>query len=130
MALATRLLEWLMRRPLTIGQRNQVVIHILGSLKAVPLSAIITTDEDGRLCIEGKPVDVELGRVLMNHARAAQENKALNLIRKQVQFEAFLGAAHKATTPEDLLFYRAAIWFGQRIELYLAQLSPSETPDL
>lgn len=129
-ALAIRLLGWLMRRPLTIGERNQVVIHILGSLKAVPLSAIITTDENGRLCVEGKPVDVELGRVLMSHARVAQANKALNLIRKQVQYEAIIEAANKVVTMEDLLFYRAAIWWGQREEYYLAQLSPEQAPDL
>ena len=129
-ALVVRLIGWLMRRPLSTAERNAIVIHILGSLNAVPLSAIIETDAQGQLLIEGKPVDVERGVVLMRHAQMARSNKALNLIRTQVQYEAFLGAGHTARTPEDLLFYRAAIWWGQREDHYLALLAPREEPEL
>lgn len=122
---------WALKRNLSVAQRNEIVVHILGALRAVPLSAIISVNETGELLISGRTVDMEKGKQLLAHARAAQQNQALHLIREQVKYETYVGAATKAASAEDLLFYRAALWFGQREEHFLTQLAQTqEEPDL
>lgn len=128
--LAVWLVGVLLRRSKSISTRSAIVIHILDSLQVIPLSAIIDTNANGELTISGRTLDIEMGRVLLGHARNALDNKALNLIRQQVLYEAFVGSATKANSPEDLLFYKAAIWWGQREEYFLKQLAQSEEPTL
>lgn len=126
-----RLVGWTLKRNLSIQERNQIVIHLLDALKAVPLSAIIDVNTQGELTVSGRTLDMESGRVLLSTARAALDNKALNLIREQVKYEAYVGAVTKAALPEDMLFYRAALWWGQREEHFLNQLAQNqEEPDL
>lgn len=115
-----------LRCNLTPKERNEIVVHILTTLQAVPLSDIISTNEQGEMTVSGRTLDMESGKQLMSHARAAQSNQALHLIREQVKYESFVGATTKAALPEDLLFYRAALWWGQREEYFLAQLSQTQ----
>lgn len=127
---AVWLLGRLLKRNLSIQTRNKIVIHILQGLHSIPLTAIISVNEEGEMIISGSSVDIEKGRQLQAHARAALQNKALNLIGEQVVYEAFIGAANKAIIPDDLLFYRAALWWGQQIEKYLILLAGRQEPTL
>lgn len=117
------LVGWLLTFKLSAEDKNKIVIHILDNLQAKQLGAIIDTNEDGELTISGKTVDIEKASQLRAHARSGLENKALNLIREQVVYETFTGAATKAITGEDLLFYRAALWYGQQVEKHLKLLA-------
>lgn len=102
--------------------RNIVVVHLL-KLIDIPLGDIIASNENGELTISGKTVDIEKASQLRAHARSALENKALHLIREQVVYESFVGAAVKSQKPEDLVFYRAALWYGQRMGDHLRLLA-------
>lgn len=112
------------------AERNKIVIHILDSLQASPLNDIISVNDDGELTVNNRSLDIEKGRQLRTAADAALRNQALNLIREQVKYIAFVGAATKAQLPEDLLFYRAALWWGQEIERFLKLLAQRQEPDL
>lgn len=128
--LVVKLVGLALKLPLSIKAKNKLTIHILESLHAVPLRDIITQSDTGEISIKGRELDIEGARKLQTQARYAQTNQALNLIREQVKYEAFVGSATKAGIPEDLLFYRAALWFGQREEYFLRLLAGSEEPTL
>ncbi len=106
--------------------KDKLVVHILDYLQAIPLHAIVSTNEDGELTISGKTIDIEKARQLQAHARSALDNKALTLIREQVVYESYAGAATKAATGEDLTFYRAALWWAQEVEKHLKVLAGKE----
>lgn len=114
-----RILAWL------VG-KDTLVIHILGLLKAVPLSDIIGVNADGQLTISGRTLDIEKGMQLQRSANQALRNEALSLIREQVKYESFVGAATKAAKIDDLTFYRAALWYGQQVEKHLRILAQRE----
>ncbi len=129
------LVVWLvgiaLKLELTSKQRNEIVIHLLNSVHAVPLGAIIDENDQGEMTVSGRTISMEKGSRLQSAAFAALNNETMNLIREQVKYEAYVGAATKTATPEDLGFYRAALWWGQREEYFLKLLSQTkEQPEL
>lgn len=121
-----------LKRDLPSKERNKIIVHILNALHAVPLSAIIDVNEQGEMLVSGKTITVEKGIQLRGQAHAALNNQALNLIREQVKYETYVGAATKTADPNDLGFYRAALWYGQREEYFLNLLAQvqQEQPEL
>lgn len=117
---------------LSVADRNLLTAVMLDTLQALPLHEIINSDEQtGELMVQGRPLDIEKSRQLMTSAELALRNQALNLVREQVVYEAFVGSAIKARTTDDLTFYRAALWWGQQIEKYLRLLAQrKQEPDL
>lgn len=123
------LVGWLLKKKLTPEQHNEIVVHILDSLHAMPLTDIIIASEAG-LFVQGKEVGIEQGSILRNAAMQMTRNKAWSLIREQVVYESFVGSSVKAVKPEDLLFYRAALWWGQQEEKYLRLLIGENQPEV
>lgn len=95
----------------------------MDNLQSLPISSIITTNEEGEILLNGSSLDIEKIRLLRESARIALDNPALKIINQEVLFIAVTGGLHKAVTPEDLYFYRAAIWFGQQLESQLKILA-------
>lgn len=125
------LVGFALKLELTSKERNKIVIHLLDNLQAVPLSDIIGTNEQGEMLVQGRTITMEKGARLQSAAHAMLTNQAMNLIREQVKYETYVGAATKTATPEDLTFYRAALWWGQREEYFLKLLSQTkEQPEL
>lgn len=115
------------RANLSVKHRNLLTGHLLKSLNASPLNAILELNENGQIdSINGRPLDIEKIVQLREGAASALSNRTLSLIREQVQYESFVAAASKAHIPEDLLFYRAALWWGQRMEAYLKLLAQKD----
>lgn len=117
--LGIQLIRWFLGRDLTLDQRNEIVIHILDSLSALPISSIISVNDEGEILINGSSLDIEKMRLLRESARVALDNPAMKLINHEVQYAAIVGGIHKAMTNEDLYFYRAAIWFCQQQQIQL-----------
>lgn len=133
MTLRVKLAKYLLRNDLTVEERNDLIVHIMDVLQAIPLEDIVYTNEEGVLMVSGKEVGLEKARQLREHARAALDNKALSLIREQVRYEAFIQAGVKAPNTLDLLFYRAALWWGTKEEEklnVLAQRGVVETQEI
>lgn len=113
----------LSRSTLTLEQRNKIIIHIISSLHALPISGIITVNEEEEVLLSGRPLDFDKLRHLRESSIAALDNQAFKIINQEVLYAAVVGGLHKATTPEDLYFYRAAIWFGQQVQAQLRILA-------
>lgn len=94
----------------------------MDNLEMVPLDEIFKED-NGDILVGGKVVDVDKAFQLREQANVALDNSTLNLITEQVAYEAFVGGVHKCVTPEDLYFYRAALWWGQRVKKHLMSLA-------
>lgn len=121
--IAYRIVQWaLARKSLTLTQRNLFTGLILDNLQALPLASIITTDGGNSILINGEPLDFEKSKMLREAAKAALSNKALQLMEQEVLVIAIQRGLHKATTPEELYFYRAAIWYGKMLFEHLGML--------
>lgn len=123
-----RFVVWIIRYALSrsrfsLVERNEIMTHILDNLRASPIRSIITTNEGGEILLNGRSLDIKKIKLLRESARLALENPALKLINEQVLFIAVTGGLHKAIIPEDLYFYRAAIWSSQQIEAQLKILA-------
>ncbi len=117
------LIEQTLKDSLSLEEKNRLIAHILTNLHALPISSIITTNEAGEILLNGSSLSLEKVRLLRESARTALSNPALKIINQEVLFSAVTGGLHKAITPEDLYFYRAAIWFSQQLEAQLKILA-------
>lgn len=118
----------LRNKRLSIAERNILSTAILERLEALPLRDIIEPSDEGIL-INGKPLNIEKARVLREAADAAIENQAFNYIGEQVRYMATERLIQKVTAPEDLYFYRAAIWFSEQMKAHL-QILAQRSPEL
>lgn len=114
---------------LSIEDRNRLVINILDKLEALPLGAILTVS-NGEILINGKEVDIDKLRVLREYAQSALSNQASNLVDEQVMWLAVTEGLAKGLPPESLLFYRAALWFGEQRKRYLQMLAQQQDSPL
>lgn len=96
---------------------------MLNSLNALPTRAIIELNDNQQLVVHGKPLDMESMRTLREAAKNALANQAYTFIREQVAFVAVTTAVHKAETPLQVLFGRAALWYGQQEQALLELLA-------
>ncbi|MES2060203.1 MAG: hypothetical protein V4438_04200 [Patescibacteria group bacterium] len=120
---AARLAAWLLKKTdLALPERNLLTASVLENLAALSLRDIIKV-EDGILLIGGKPVDMELARVLRESARGALNNTAFKLIREQVMFEAMSTGTYTAKSDLDVYFGKASVWYGQREQAFLEILA-------
>ncbi len=116
----------LSKNSLSLEERNSIVIHILENLHALPINGIISTNDEGEILLNGRSLSIEQIRQLRESARLALDNAALKVINEQVLYASVVGGLHKAISPEDLYFYRAAIWFSQQLEAQLKILAQRE----
>lgn len=111
--IAVRLACLLLKQPLTLQQRTRLVGAILESNNAVPLSDVITLDQDGTMVIENKRIDLEKAIQIRESARGVLENEARKYVQNQVASIAGKRGIAEGDTPEKLYFYRAALWWGR-----------------
>lgn len=119
------LFNWILNT-LTPEEVDNLTGVVLERVKAAPLRDILFSDERGVLIIDGVPADIEKMRMLRESARIALNNPALTLIRAQVARQASVLAVTKAETPRDLIFARAALWWGDEEEKKLRVLAQQE----
>jgi hypothetical protein len=124
---AIQLVQWLMGRDLTLVQRNKIVINILDNLVGLPISGIISVNDEGEILINGRSLEIEQVKLLRESARLALENTALKIVNQEVQYAAIVGGIHKCIMPEDLYFYRAALWCSQQQKIQLEILAQQQT---
>jgi hypothetical protein len=118
-----RFILWLLKgKRLTLTERQELSTAILDRLDALPLRAIVEISDEGVL-INGQQVDIDKLRVLRESAIAALDNKAFNFIGEQVVWLAVQNVVHKSTTPEQIYYYRAAIWFSEQMKQHLQILA-------
>jgi hypothetical protein len=120
------LIEKLLRGSLTAPQRNRLVIHILDIETALPIAAILTGSDEGIL-VNGELLDFEKARMMRDAAMRVLENQAFKLCADQVRYIAIKNGLATGLLPEDLLFYRAALWYADELKKHLALLAQEDT---
>lgn len=116
------LVSRLLRGKLSATQRNHLVMHILAVESALPLHATIRSSDEG-LLINGKPVDLDKAKKLRELAGVVIDNQAFKLCAEQVRYVAVHNGLRTGLPPEDLLFYRAALWYSEQLDSHLALLA-------
>ena len=101
---------------------------LLAVMGALPFKDIITHNEFGRITVNGKEIDIDQAKRLRANATAALENQALTLIREQAAYTAVTVGVHKAESPNQMFFARAALWWGQQEHTLLELLAGRELP--
>ncbi len=113
----------LLKQNLPQELRSKLVTSILDNLQALPFRDIISVNEQGILLVNGRPLDNESGMQLRESSRAALQSVALKFINDQVAFNAVTMGVHKVERPEQMVFSRAAIWWGQQQLIQLRLLA-------
>lgn len=113
-------------KTLSLTDRNELITCVLDKLNALPLRDIIRQTEQGTLEIDGKELDVDKLIQLKEYANTALDNPAAKYVKEHVAYVAVVGSVHKAVTPEQLYFFRAALWWGEEEERFLKMLSGRE----
>jgi hypothetical protein len=118
---------WLLRhKKFNRADKDRVITLLLDKIDALPLHAIITSDE-GKLFIRGVAMEGEKAIRLREAAQAALHNPALEFVHEQVLYQAISHGVHLAQTTEQIQFSKAAIWYSQE-EVKLLKLLANETP--
>ena len=113
----------LARRRLDVRERNLLTSAVLDRIGALPLRDIISVNEQGFLLVNGVLLEPTQAQVLREEAKKALANKANKLVWDQVRYSAFVGGVSQGASPEDILFYRTAIWNGEQVRNYLRVLA-------
>lgn len=104
---------------LSTEDRTRLTCAILDRLHALPASDIISLNEQGQFTVGGRPLTMEDARKLRESAKYVLDSSARKIVREAVAFKAVSHGVHKANTPEEVLFSKAALWQGQQEdELY------------
>lgn len=113
-SLGVKLAKFLLKKGnLNEEQSLLLTTEILDRLHLLPFSAIIEVDSEQQLLINGNPVSREKAMVLRESAKAMLDSQAMKLVRDQTAFIATNIGLPKAETITQVLFARAALWFGQ-----------------
>lgn len=107
-----KILTFLLRKNLSLKDRDALVNALINRLN-VPTRAIITTDENRRILVQGNPLSIEQTIALREAAYALTTNHALKIIRDQVRFQAVDRGFLQSSDPETQLFYKAALLYAQ-----------------
>ena len=100
---------------LSIEDANKCTGAILNNLNALPIHDIISVDSQSQLLVGGKLLSFDDAKKLRIGAVLALENQTLKFVREQVAFAAVTTGVHKAETPAQMFFARAALWYHQQL---------------
>jgi len=112
--LATKLTVWLLRKG-NLDQEDQMKITtaLIDNIGLLPVSAIITHDDNGQLYVSGKKITTEQAVRLRQSAMALKDNYARRIFRDQIAFLAIEMGVHKGLTPDLIMFSKASLWYVQ-----------------
>lgn len=120
----TRWAIWGLRHSkLSQDEKALLLSTVLDSIGSLPFRDIISSNESGRLIVNGKPVSIEMARNLQHSARAGLENIAIRFIREHVAFMAINVGVHNGDSLDKIMFARTALWNGQQEKLLLEKLA-------
>ena len=122
------IVKLLQKSNLSLEDRNNLTTAVLDKLEALPLRAIIENNEEGILLVNGREVDLEKAGMLRTNAKSLLESPLHKLIHQQVAFTAITMGVHKVKTVEEMIFARAALWWGQQ-EISLLKLLAGQEED-
>lgn len=125
-----RFVCWLLRRK-TLSSNEHIILMntVLKSVGSFPTHAIITVDGD-KLLIRGVPLGGEKALAVRDSARQALANMALKDVHEQVLYLAIAQGIHSAQNFDQVMFSKAAVWYGQQERELLKTLAQDNTHEL
>ena len=116
----------ILKLPLKGESRIKVVNALLDNLRVLPIRDIIKFNEMGQLLVRGKPLEHEQALQLKESARNVLLSPARRIVLDQVAYEAIKLGVYQATSPETILFAKAALWHDEQTEKILRLLAQEE----
>lgn len=116
----------LKRADLSLEDRNLLTGLLLERLGALPLRDTITNNEEGKLLVNGRSLDLEGAIRLRASARAVLGSPAYKIVYEQVAYEAVNLGTSKAESAKEMIFARAALWWSQQEISFLKMLAGSD----
>ena len=104
-----KLIATLKKSNLSLEDRSALITALLDKLHALPLDNTLVIEKDG-IIINGKPLELEQVINFKDSCIALQENVARKVIQEQIRYLASNLGMYKATTFEELYFYKSALW--------------------
>lgn len=111
---------------LSTQDKSACVAALLENMHALPLQNKMSFNEQGTLVISGSPVEYAVAAKLRESAKAMLDSYARKLVMEQVTFMAVNLGIHQGTSPEQILFAKAALWHGQEEEKLYRALAQQE----
>lgn len=124
--LAVKLAQFLLKRNLSKELKAKLMTSILDNLRALPFRDIISVNEQGVLLVNNRSLELEQAIQLRESARSALQSVALKFVNDQVSFKAVNIGIHNLETVDQILFSRAAIWWGQQQQNLLHLLAKED----
>lgn len=122
--LALKLAVRLLRDPvLTLEDRSLLTATVLDRLNALPADAILKTDTDGTLVLNGKRIDAKKAIALNKSAQRVLNEQAFKYGLEQIRFAAIEIGIYKGLTTEQNVFAKAALWQIEEYKKLLQLLS-------
>lgn len=125
--IVTKLVIWSLNSKLSLKNKNRIMNQILNKLNVIPIRNVVAVCEDkndenyGQLLLNGKPAGKEELMKLREGAKTLLTNVSRRFVQDQITYMALNHGAYKATTPDALLFSKAAIWIqDEENKLYKA----------
>lgn len=111
------------------SKRNKIILTnlIIENLGALPLHDIIKVNEEGTLLINNRSLEYDQVLKLRDSSRALQNNHARKVIREQVKFAAIATGVHRAKDLDEMLFAKAALWWGEKEDELVSILSGGDS---
>ena len=107
------LLKWILNSP-SLEERAVVLSTALQYIDTFPANDIIRIEADQTIRLNGQPIDYDLATTLRESAKQVRDSFARKVVREQVAFKAIAIGVHNANTPEQVLFAKSALWWGQQ----------------
>ena len=124
MRIVFRMVLWLLKQhTLSVEEKNLLSTTILEKIGALPIRDIISLSENNEILVNGVPLEYDKFTQLREEAKKALLNPAMRLTWDQVRYESFKGGASVGQTPEDIFFFRTAIWNGEQERKWLRILA-------
>ncbi len=117
------LIKILKNKKTTLEDRQLILETLLESITVVPITDIVTFDNNGTLLLSGKTLNIDQAIALRESAIALQKNQFYKVIKEQIAMEAIKIGVHKGNTLEQIMFPKAALWIQQQEMELIAKMT-------
>ena len=125
MNLFAKLIIWALKhKRLSLDAKSALTAALLDNM-ALPIRSIISYDKN-KLLVNGKEVSMEQAIQLKESARAMLHSCARRIVQDSVLWLAVQEGVHKGTSPDQILFAKAAIWQMKEEEMLYRSLAQED----
>lgn len=112
--LRLNLILWALKYKLKGDDKAKALNALLENIGALPISSIISFDQEGTLHVKGQTLSVEQAITIREQAVSLASNQTYQLIKNHIAFLAVKTGIHDSLNSDMLLFSKAALWIQAR----------------